>query len=103
MRVIGSLYILEEDDPESRLRHAGFKQGLKELGWIEGGNARIEARWAHGDDDRLRELAAALLALTPVSRQPVPYRLCSCRPWTRLGIVDSMARPAATPPACAFE
>jgi putative ABC transport system substrate-binding protein len=65
MRVIGSLYILEKDDPESRLRHAGFKQGLKELGWIEGGNARIEARWAHGDDDRLREFAAALLALTP--------------------------------------
>jgi len=34
IRVIGSLHILAEDDPESRLRHAAFKQGLKELGWI---------------------------------------------------------------------
>jgi putative ABC transport system substrate-binding protein len=65
IRVIGSLHILAEDDPESRLRHAAFKQGLKELGWIDGGNARIEARWAGGDDGRLRKLAAELVALAP--------------------------------------
>jgi putative tryptophan/tyrosine transport system substrate-binding protein len=37
IRVIGSLNILGENDPESRLRHAAFTQGLKELGWTDGG------------------------------------------------------------------
>jgi len=41
MRLVGSLNILAEDDPESRSRIAMFKQSLKELGWTEGGNVRI--------------------------------------------------------------
>jgi len=65
MRLVGSLNILAEDDPESRLRIATFKQSLKELGWTEGGNVRIEARWAGGDDGLLRKYAAELAALTP--------------------------------------
>ncbi|HEX3115832.1 MAG TPA: ABC transporter substrate-binding protein [Bradyrhizobium sp.] len=65
MRLVGSLNILAEDDPESRSRIAMFKQSLKELGWTEGGNVRIEARWAGGDDGLLRKYAAELAALTP--------------------------------------
>ena len=64
-RLIGSLNILAEDDPESRLRIAAFKQTLKELGWTEGGNVRVEARWAGGDDDLVRKYAAELTALAP--------------------------------------
>jgi putative tryptophan/tyrosine transport system substrate-binding protein len=65
LRLIGSLNILAEDDPESRLRIAAFKQGLQELGWIEGGNVRIETRWAGGDDGLVRKHAAELAALAP--------------------------------------
>jgi len=65
VRLVGSLNILAEDDPESRLRIAAFKQGLQELGWTEGGNVRIEARWAGGDDGLVRKYAAELAALAP--------------------------------------
>jgi putative ABC transport system substrate-binding protein len=65
LRLVGSLNILAEDDPESRLRIAAFKQSLQELGWTEGGNVRIEARWAGGDDSLIRKHAAELAALAP--------------------------------------
>jgi putative ABC transport system substrate-binding protein len=65
VRLVGSLNILAEDDPESRLRIAAFKQGMQELGWTEGGNVRIETRWAGGDDSLVRKYAAELAALAP--------------------------------------
>jgi ABC-type uncharacterized transport system, periplasmic component len=48
--------------PESRPEALNpFRQALKELGWVEGGNLTIEQRYAHGDADRYRELAADLV------------------------------------------
>ena len=38
-----------------------FRQGLRDLGWIEGQNIAIEVRFAEGKGDRLPELAAELL------------------------------------------
>jgi putative tryptophan/tyrosine transport system substrate-binding protein len=40
-----------------------FREGLRELGWIEGQNLAIEFRWAAGQVDRLPALAAELVAL----------------------------------------
>ena len=40
-----------------------FRQGLRELGYVEGQNIVIEFRWADGKYERLRELADELLRL----------------------------------------
>ncbi len=40
---------------------AGFGHGLKESGYVEGQNARIEYRWAENKPDHLRQLAVDLV------------------------------------------
>jgi putative ABC transport system substrate-binding protein len=63
-RLVGLLNILAEDDPESGLRMAAFKKSLQELGWTDA-NVRLEARWAGGSIERLRQHAKELVALGP--------------------------------------
>src|SRR5207247_9063782 len=40
-----------------------FRQGLRELGWVEGQNIVIDYRYAEGRVDRLPDLAAELVRL----------------------------------------
>jgi ABC-type uncharacterized transport system substrate-binding protein len=63
MRRIGVLTYLAADDAEGQARLAAFEQALKQLGWSEGRNLRIETRWATADD--IRRDAAELAALAP--------------------------------------
>jgi putative ABC transport system substrate-binding protein len=61
MRRIGVLQILAAGDPEWQIRFAAFKQGLQELGWLDGRNFAFEFRNADGRVDRLPALAAELV------------------------------------------
>jgi len=53
--------------PSSRLtlaiRYEAFRQGMRELGYVEGKNIVIESRYAEGKQDRVAALAAELVRL----------------------------------------
>jgi putative ABC transport system substrate-binding protein len=42
---------------------AAFLQRLRELGWTEGRNLRIEYRWGEGRNERFAEIAAEFIRL----------------------------------------
>ena len=65
VRRIGILINLAADDPESQARRAAFQQRLAQLGWIDGRNVRIIARWGAGDAARIRRHAEELVASSP--------------------------------------
>ena len=60
LSVIGAL-VIGNTDPEQFWRE--FRQGLRDLGYVEGQNIRFEFRSAQGDARRLPELAAELVRL----------------------------------------
>jgi putative ABC transport system substrate-binding protein len=107
MRGIGILAQGAANDPETAARLTAFVQGLQELGWSIGRNARIEYRWADGDMTLIRKHAAELLAFEPdvimaaggLGVRPlldltstVPIVFDALDPVTG-GFVDSLARP----------
>src|SRR5215813_8543488 len=59
---VGVLGVKASDPLEVR-RLQTFRQGLRELGWIEGKNIVLEYRWTEGDSARLPHLAAELVRL----------------------------------------
>jgi putative ABC transport system substrate-binding protein len=105
MPVIGFLHHTSLDLAGS-LR-AAFAQGLKEAGFIEGQNVRIEYRWAENHFERLPELAADLVrrevavifTTTPsllhakAAAATTPIVFMSVDDPVRLGVVGSFNRP----------
>jgi ABC-type uncharacterized transport system substrate-binding protein len=104
MHRIGFLVASSASFYSSRIE--AFRQGLRELGYVEGKTISIEYRFADGRDDRLRELAAelvrlkvdiivaaagALAAKNATTTIPVVFA-ASGDPVAR-GIVGSLARP----------
>jgi ABC-type uncharacterized transport system substrate-binding protein len=94
------------EDEGLSLRDA-FRAGLRDLGYIEGENIRIEYRYAEARDDRLADLTAELIdlkvdvivaAATSVYvahrvTTTVPIVLASASDVVAMGIVDSLAHP----------
>jgi putative tryptophan/tyrosine transport system substrate-binding protein len=58
--VIGFLSSRSPEDSSAQM--AAFRQGLAELGYVEGENLAIEYRWARGDYKRLPALAGDLVS-----------------------------------------
>jgi putative ABC transport system substrate-binding protein len=66
MRRIVMLISTSADDPDAQGPFvAAFLQGLQQLGWTDGHNVRIDARWGASNPDRIRECVAELAKLAP--------------------------------------
>jgi putative tryptophan/tyrosine transport system substrate-binding protein len=64
VRRLGVLIYGDEDSRGSQAQAAGLRQGLKELGWTEGHNLRIDIRF-ESDPSRIRMLAEELVKTAP--------------------------------------
>src|SRR6516164_11463576 len=64
MRRVGIL-MGGSNDPLGQGRAAALVQGLGEFNWHDGGNLRIDWRWASGNPALYEQYAAELIALNP--------------------------------------
>src|SRR5262245_5891242 len=54
-----------DTDVEGRAWFTAFRQGLQDLGWVEGRNFRADYRWPAGEPDRMRVIAKEFIDLQP--------------------------------------
>jgi putative ABC transport system substrate-binding protein len=65
VRRIGFLHALSESDPDVQETSIAFAQSLRQLGWVDGRNLKVEWRWGDGDPARIRKHANELAGLGP--------------------------------------
>src|SRR3974390_2292907 len=99
---------LDAGDLDLQARVGAFEDGLKQLGWINGQNVRIDNRAGAGDVDRIRSYADELVALAPdvilatgaagvppllKATRTVPIVFTNVVDPVGAGFVESLARP----------
>ena len=65
LRRLGVLMSLAADDPRTKAQLAGLRDGLAQLGWVEGSTIHCDYRFAGGNLDQFSVLAKELIALHP--------------------------------------
>ena len=65
MRRIGVLMNREADSPDGQAHFAAFQQALRQLGWSDGRNIRIETRWGVADANSIQRIATDLVQSAP--------------------------------------
>ena len=111
-------YLASSSLVSSRHLLEAFRQGLGELGWIEGQNLAIECRFAEGQHDRLPEFAVELVRLkvdviaagpTPPAlaaknaTRTIPIVMTAVGDPVRMGLVSSLARPGGNVTGVSFD
>jgi putative ABC transport system substrate-binding protein len=86
----------------------GFRQGLRDLGYVEGRNVTMEWRWSEGKTDRFPGLAMELVALKPdvivasgtqavraakQATSAIPIVMTTSSYPDKIGLVDSLSHP----------
>jgi len=97
-----------ESDPQAQSFIAAFRDGLQKLGWTEGRNIRIDARWPAFDAESRQRFAKELIALQPdlilshttpttaallQQTRTIPIVFATVTDPVGSGIVPSLARP----------
>src|SRR5688572_25492547 len=86
----------------------GFRQGLRDLGYVDGRNVSMDWRWSEGKPDRLPGLATEVVALEPDvivasgtqairaakrATSAIPIVMTTSSYPDKIGLVDSLSRP----------
>ena len=94
--------------PEYERRLDAFRQGLRELGYIDTQNILLEYRWAHAQDENMADLVAELLRrqvdvlvidsvraglAAKRATSTLPIVLATAGDPVGIGLVESLARP----------
>jgi putative ABC transport system substrate-binding protein len=116
VRRIG-LLMATADDREGQSRVTALKQGLQELGWIDGRNIQIETRFSSADAGRIRAHATELVAFAPdvlvghstaviralrQASSSIPIVMAAVNDPVEQGFVSSLAHPGGNITGFAF-
>ena len=107
VRRIGWISAIEGDDPQTQTRLAALRRGLQKLGWIDGGNVRVDLRSGSGVEilrkniaelitagpDVLLSSGAASLEQLLRATRTIPIVFANVADPVGAGLIDSLAQP----------